>query len=406
MFYQSHTLANGIRLVHKASESPVAYCGMAINTGTRDEAENQQGMAHFLEHMLFKGTHKRKASHIINRLEGVGGELNAYTNKEETFVYAVVLKDDLERSMELIADIIFNSIFPEKEIEKEIEVVLDEIQSYNDSPSELIFDDFEELIYPDSAIGRNILGDSRLLKNYKRKDVVDFVEGNYHTDEMVFFSLGNIDFKKLIRWAEKYLGGHAASLRTRKREEPKSYLPQDSKIHKDTHQVHFMLGNRAYSQNHPDRLALYLLNNILGGPSMNSLLSMTLRERHGLAYNVESFYTAYSDTGVFNIYLGAEPKNQEKSIRLINQLLRQLRETKISDIKLEKYKKQLIGQLAIAGQNKENLALSMGKSFLHFNRIESSEDIRKKLATIDALKLQDIANEIFDEKKLSSLLFY
>ncbi len=406
MFYESHTLSNGIRLVHKPDDSPVAYCGIIINTGTRDEAENEQGMAHFIEHMLFKGTKKRRASHIINRLEDVGGELNAYTNKEETVVYSIVLKEDFERAMELTADIVFNSVFPENEIEKEVDVILDEIQSYNDSPSELIFDDFEELIFADSPLGRNILGKAELLKNYTRDDILRFIANNYHTDEMVFFSVGNLDFKKLVRWAEKYLGQHPANLRPYKRQAPKPYISQHISTHKDTHQIHLMLGTRAYELDHPDRLGLYLLNNILGGPGMNSLLNLALRERHGLAYNVESSYSAYSDTGLFSIYLGCDPKNKDKSLKLMYNELRQLRETSLPDIKVQKYKKQLMGQLAIASQNKENLSLNIGKSFLRFNKIETNEEVKKRLDAVDAKKLQAIANEIFDEKMMSSLLYY
>lgn len=406
MFYQTHTLPNGIRLVHKPDDSPVAYCGMAINTGTRDEAENEQGMAHFIEHMLFKGTRKRRASHIINRLEDVGGELNAYTNKEETFVYSIVLKEDFERAMELTADIVFNSVFPENEIAKEVDVILDEIQSYNDSPSELIYDDFEELLFAHSPIGRNILGKADLLKNYTREDTSRFIANNYHTDEMVFFSLGKLDFKKLVHWAEKYLGGYPASLRPYKREEPQLYVPQTVTTHKDTHQIHLMLGNRAYPLNHPDRLGLYLLNNIIGGPGMNSLLNMALRERNGLAYNIESSYSGYTDTGVFSIYLGSDPKNKEKCVKLIHQELKKLREVKLSDAKLAKFKKQMMGQLAISSENKESMALNLGKSILHFNYMESSEEIQKRLADIDTAKIQAIANEVLDEKQMTSLLFF
>lgn len=406
MFYQSHTLSNGIRLVHKPDDSTVAYCGMAINTGTRDEAEHEQGMAHYIEHMLFKGTKKRRASHIINRLEDVGGELNAYTNKEETFVYSIILKEDFERAMELTADIVFNSIFPEQELKKEVDVILDEIQSYNDSPSDLIFDDFEDLVFANSSLGRNILGKAEMLKDYTREDVLRFIANNYHTDEMVFFSLGSIDFKKLVRWAEKYFGSYPANLRGYQRQAPGAYLPQQIATHKETNQLHLMMGNRAYSLEHPDRLGLYLLNNILGGPGMNSLLNLALREKHGLAYNVESSCTAYTDTGIFSIYLGCDPKNKEKSIKLINLELKQLREQKMADARLEKYKKQLMGQLAISSQNKESLAMSIGKSFLRYNKIETTEEIRARLEAINSEKIQAIANEVFEEKMMTSLLFY
>jgi predicted Zn-dependent peptidase len=308
--------------------------------------------------------------------------------------------------MELTADIVFNSVFPEQEMEKEVDVILDEIQSYNDSPSELIYDDFEELVFANSALGRNILGKPEMLKNYKREDILRFIANNYHTDEMVFFSLGNLDFKKLVRWAEKYFGQYTANLRQTQRKAPELYVPQQVKAGKDTHQIHLMLGNRAYSLDHPDRLGLYLLNNILGGPGMNSLLNLALREKHGLAYNIESSCTSYTDTGLFSIYLGCDPKNKDKSVKLIYNELKQLRENPMLETRVEKYKKQLMGQLAISSQNKENLALSIGKSFLRFNRIESTEEIQKRLEAIDAAKLQAIANEVFDEKMMTSLLFY
>jgi len=405
MLYESHLLPNGIRLVHKPDDSPVAYCGMAINTGSRDEAENEQGMAHFIEHMLFKGTKKRKAWHILNSLENVGGELNAYTSKEETFVYTTVLTEDFERAMELTADIVFNATFPKNEIEKEIDIILDEIQSYKDNPSELIYDEFEELVFANCPIGRNILGEPNLLKNYNKEDADRFIAKNYHSDEMVFFSLGNINFKKIVRWAEKYLACYPASLRPTKRIIPSAYIPKHITSQKDTHQIHVMLGNRAYSLHHPDRLGLYMLNNIVGGPGMNSLLNLSLRERNGLVYSVESGFTAFSDTGILTIYLGSDPKNKEQCLRLVNKELRKLREEKISDIRFAKYKKQLIGQVTISSQNKENLALSMGKSFMHFNRIESIEEIKKRLDEITPKKLQDIANEIFEEKSLTSLIY-
>ncbi|MDA3852628.1 MAG: pitrilysin family protein, partial [Bacteroidales bacterium] len=288
MLYESHTLSNGIRLIHKSDDSPVSYCGLAINTGTRDEAENEQGMAHFIEHMLFKGTKKRKAWHIINSLENVGGELNAYTGKEETFVYGTVLTEDFERAMELTADIFFNATFPKNEITREVDIILDEIQSYKDTPSELIYDDFEELIFADCPIGRNILGKEELLKNFKKSDADHFIANNYHTDEMVFFSLGNIKFKKIIRWADHFLACNPASFRSEKRISPTIYTPQLLTTKKDTHQLHMMLGNRAYSLHDKDRLGLYLLNNIIGGPGLNSLLNLSLRERTGLVYSVES----------------------------------------------------------------------------------------------------------------------
>jgi predicted Zn-dependent peptidase len=405
MFYQTQVLKNGIRLVHKPDECTVAYCGMVINTGTRDEAEHEQGMAHFVEHMLFKGTKKRNSAQIINRLEDVGGEINAYTTKEETFVYAIVPTDFAERAVELVGDIVFNSVFPDKEIEKEIEVVLDEIQSYNDSPSELIFDDFDELIFPYDTIGRNILGNHQTVSRYKKEALLRFLANNYSTDEMVFFSLGKWDIKKWASWAEKYWGDIPSTTRKQARTAPSDYRPAHRQETKDTFQVHSMLGNRAYDFQHPSRLGLYLLNNIIGGPGMSSLLNMSIREQNGLAYNVESNFTPYTDTGVFSVYVGCDKKNQKKCEELVHKELRKLREQKISAVRLAKYKQQLMGQLTISSENKETFALTLGKSFLHFNKMDGLNEVRQNLDLITADHLLHIANEVFDEKKLSSLVY-
>ena len=301
MIYQTHTLSNGIRIIHKPDMSAVAYCGIVINTGSRDEADDEQGMAHFLEHMLFKGTEKRRSGHIINRLEHVGGELNAYTSKEETVVYAGVLKEYFERAMELISDIVLHSNFPQKEIDKEVVIILDEIQSYNDSPSELIYDDFEELLFDNHPIGHNILGKSELLEKYSTEDAFRFVKKHYRPEEIVFFALGDLNFKQLIRWAEKYMHTECAENKVSERISPTSYKPIKKEINKNTHQVHFMMGNRAYDLYHPDRMGMYLLNNILGGPGMNSLLNLSLREKNGLVYNVESSYQPFTDTGMWSV---------------------------------------------------------------------------------------------------------
>jgi predicted Zn-dependent peptidase len=403
---ESHTLKNGIRIVHKPDNSPVSYCGFAINAGTRDEEDAEAGMAHFIEHMLFKGTKKRKAWHIINRLEDVGGELNAYTTKEETFIYATVLSEDFERAMELCSDIVFNSVFPQQEIEKEVEVIIDEINSYNDSPSELIFDDFEDLIFKGYPIGKNILGNKTSLQRITTQDALDFVGRNYCTDQIVFFSLGNIPIKKIMRWAEKYMGDIPEKKSDHKRETPVLYVPQLIKTKKETYQTHTIIGNRAYSLADPQRAGLYLLNNILGGPGMNSRLNMALRERNGLAYNVESCYTAYSDTGIISIYFGTDLKNTEKSKHLIFSELKKLRTKKLTELQINKAKRQLLGQLAISQENKESQSLSLGKSFLYFNRFESIEDVYKRIEAITSEQLQDIANEIFDDSKISVLTFY
>ncbi len=402
---EHYTLKNGIRVVHKPDNSPVSYCGVAINAGTRDEEEPESGMAHFVEHLLFKGTTKRKAWHILNRLEDVGGELNAYTTKEETFVYATVLSADFERAMELCTDIVFHSTFPQNEIDKEVDVIIDEINSYRDSPSELIFDDFENIIFQNYSIGRNILGDAERLQTYTTQDALRFVGRNYSTDRIVFFSLGNVPFKKIKRWAEKYLGEVPERLFQTKREAPEIYVPQQKIAGKDTYQAHVMLGNRAYSLQDDKRLTLHLLNNILGGPGMNSRLNLALRERNGLAYNVESCYTSYSDTGLLSVYFGTDTKNEDKCRNLVFSELKKLRNQLFTPVQLARAKKQLLGQSAISQENKESLSLSLGKSFLYFNRFESLADVHKRLEAITARQLQEVANEILDERGISVLSF-
>lgn len=405
MTYQTHTLSNGIRLIHKPDNSEVTYCGLAINAGSRDESEQELGMAHFVEHMLFKGTTKRRSGHIINRLEHVGGELNAFTSKEETVVYAAVLNAHFERAMELISDIVLHSTFPQKEIEKEVVIILDEIQSYNDSPSELIYDDFEELLFAHHSIGHNILGKSELLEKYTTADAVNFVQKQYQPNEMVFFSTGNQNFKQLIRWAEKYLKTNNSDNTAAKRVAPDSYVPVRCEISKNTHQVHFMAGNRAYDLYHPNRLGMYLLNNILGGPGMNSLLNLSLREKHGLVYNVDSSYQPFTDTGMWCVYFGCDTENAARCEQLVYAELQKLREQPLKESALKKYKLQLMGQMAIANEQKENLALSLGKSFMRYGKIDDLETIHQKIEAITAVKLQEIANEIFNPEKMSVLKY-
>jgi len=405
MTYQTYTLPNGLRIIHKPDESAVTYCGIVINTGSRDETETEQGMAHFIEHMLFKGTDKRRSGHIINRLENVGGELNAYTSKEETVVYAIVLKEYFERAIELVSDIVLHSTFPQKEIDKEVVIIVDEIQSYNDSPSELIFDDFEELLFANHPIGHNILGKSELLEKYSTVDAVRFVQKHYRPEEMVFFVLGDLDFNQVVRWAEKYLKTESSDVRNSERNSPTSYQPAKKEIIKNTHQVHFMLGTRAYDLYHPNRMGMYLLNNILGGPGMNSLLNLSLREKHGLVYNVESNYQPFTDTGMWSVYFGCDSENAARCEQLVYAELQKLCEQPLSENALKKYKLQLMGQMAISSENKENLSLSLGKSFLRYGKIDDLEVVKRRIEEITAEKLQGIANEIFNPEQLSILKY-
>lgn len=405
MHCNQYTLPNGLRIIHEPTLSKVSYCGFAIDAGTRDEAENEQGMAHFVEHLIFKGTEKRKAWHILNRMENVGGDLNAYTNKEETVVYAAFLTEHLGRAIELLGDIVFHSTFPQHEIEKETEVIIDEIQSYEDTPSELIFDDFEDMIFRNHPLGRNILGKPELLRSFRTEDVLSFTRRYYQPSNMVFFVQGQYDFKKIVRMAEKYLADIPAVEVDNRRTPPPLYVPEHLTIPKDTHQAHVMVGSRGYNAYDDKRTALYLLNNILGGPGMNSKLNVSLRERRGLVYTVESNLTSYTDTGAFCIYFGTDIEDMDTCLKLTYKELKRMRDVKMTSSQLAAAKKQLIGQIGVASDNFENNALGMAKSYLHYHKYESSELVFQRIEALTAEQLLEVANEMFAEEYLSTLIY-
>lgn len=405
MQYNIHTLSNGLRIIHEPSSSKVAYCGFAVDAGTRDEAENEQGMAHFVEHLIFKGTRKRKAWHILNRMENVGGDLNAYTNKEETVIYSAFLTEHFGRALELLADIVFHSTFPQNEIEKETEVIIDEIQSYEDTPSELIFDEFEDMIFRNHPLGRNILGRPDLLKKFRSEDAMAFTSRFYQPSNMVFFVLGDFNFQKIVRQVEKLLVDLPLVTVENQRTIPPLYVPEQLVVHKETHQAHVMIGSRGYNAYDDKRTALYLLNNILGGPGMNSRLNVSLRERRGLVYTVESNLTSYTDTGAFCIYFGTDPEDVDTCLKLTYKELKRMRDVKMTSSQLMAAKKQLIGQIGVASDNNENNALGMAKTFLHYNKYESSESVFRRIEALTAEGLLEVANEMFAEEYLSTLIY-
>ena len=405
MHCNEYTLPNGLRIIHEPTLSKVAYCGFAIDAGTRDEAANEQGMAHFVEHLIFKGTVKRKAWHILNRMENVGGDLNAYTNKEETVVYSAFLTEHLERALELLGDIVFHSTFPQHEIEKETEVIIDEIQSYEDNPSELIFDDFEDMIFRNHPLGRNILGKPELLRSFRTEDVLSFTRRFYQPGIMVFFVQGQYDFKKIIRLVEKYLSDIPDVRVENRRTPPPLYMPEHLTVSRDTHQAHVMMGSRGYNAYDDKRTALYLLNNVLGGPGMNSKLNVSLRERRGLVYNVESNLTSYTDTGAFCIYFGTDVDDMDTCLKLTYKELKRMRDVKMTSSQLAAAKKQLIGQIGVASDNFENNALGMAKTYLHYHKYESSELVFKRIEELTAEQLLEVANEMFAEEYLSTLIY-
>ncbi|GAB4281810.1 MAG: pitrilysin family protein [Marinilabiliales bacterium] len=405
MNHQKYTLDNKIQLLHVYKNSPVSYCGIIINAGSRDELASEHGIAHFIEHTIFKGTKKRKSFHILSRMDDVGGSLEAFTTKEETWIYSVFLNKYYERFIELLSDIIFNPTFPEKEIEKEKSVILDEINSYKDSPSEQIYDDFEEIIFRNHPLGRQILGNEKILKKIRRNHLLEFIRNNYTTDQMIICSVGNISFEKIKRIVIKHFNAQPLKTKTRKRVAFKNFKPNQI-IHKiDSYQAHCVIGTIAYDARHKNRLGLILLNNILGGPGMNSRLNLNIRERYGLAYNIESNYVRYSDTGHWSVYFGTDHKNLDKCIELTHKELDLLKNKKLGILQLHKAKQQLIGQLAISAESSANQLFALGKSFLLYNDIEPLEKVYKKIEDISAQSLLEIANEIFNKQNFTTLIF-
>ena len=394
----THTLENGLRVIHRQFPSEISYCGVAINTGTRDEYSHEWGMAHFVEHMLFKGTKRRKAHHISNRMENVGGDLNAFTTKEETFIYSTFLKEYFPRAVELLGDIIFNSEFPQIQINREREVVLDEIDSYDDNPSELIYDDFENLMFSEHDIGHYILGEPHTLNSFNSDNVNSFVKRQYQTSKMVFFSFGKTPFSKVLKLTEKYFNIKQEPVEAKNRVAPIITTPVSRIIEKNTTQTHVVLGWNKYNMYHPDRYVVYLLNSILGGGSLNSRLSRSLREKNGLVYNIESNTSLYSDTGFYSIYFACDPKNRDKCIRLIKKELKGIMEKELTTMQLTVAKRQWKGQLGISAEMNENNALSMAKNYLHHKRFIDLEEVFSKVDTISAEQIKSVANELFSSE--------
>ena len=394
----THTLENGLRVIHRQFPSEISYCGIAVNTGTRDEYSHEWGMAHFVEHMLFKGTKRRKAHHISNRMENVGGDLNAFTTKEETFIYSTFLKEYFPRAVELLGDIIFNSEFPQIQINREREVVLDEIDSYDDNPSELIYDDFENLMFSGHDIGHYILGEPHTLNSFNSDNVNSFVNRQYQTSKMVFFSFGKTPFSKVLKLTEKYFNIKQESVEAKNRVAPIITTPVTRIIDKNTTQTHVVLGWNKYNMYHPDRYVVYLLNSILGGGSLNSRLSRSLREKNGLVYNIESNITLYSDTGFYSIYFACDPKNKDKCLRLIKKELKSIMEKALTPMQLTVAKRQWKGQLGISAEMNENNALSMAKNYLHHKRFIDLEEVFSKVDAISAEQIKSVANELFSSE--------
>ena len=457
MKYNTYTLDNGLRIIHLPSDSQVVYCGYQINAGTRNEEPGEEGLAHFCEHVTFKGTERRKAWHILNCLESVGGDLNAYTNKEGTVYYSAILKEHIARAVDLLSDIVFHSVYPQAEIDKEVEVICDEIESYNDSPAELIYDEFENILFKGSPLGHNILGTAEQVRAFKTEDALRFTRKLYRPDNAIFFAYGDIDFKKLVKLIQKALGEcpksrelacstdcKSAETPTEERiaeetptderiaeETPTGETPteemeagdanhkvQSSKFNvqskvagktivmqKNTHQAHVMIGTWAYDVNDDRRMPLYLLNNMLGGPGMNAKLNLALREHNGLVYTVESTMVSYGDTGTWSIYFGCDEHDVKRCLRLVRKELDKFMQKPLSDAQLKAAKKQIKGQIGVACDNRENFALDFGKSFLHYGWEKNVDRLYEQLDAITAAQIQAVAQELFDKDRLTTLIF-
>jgi len=406
MEYHVHTLDNGIRLLHVPAASAISHACIIVNSGSRDESIDQMGLAHFIEHLIFKRTEKRTTNQILTRLESIGADLNAYTTKEYTCIHASFLNPYLDRTLDLFNDIVFHSVFPEDEMEKEKGVILDEITSYLDQPEEAINDDFEDLLFAGHPFGRNILGTPESVNAIDRKDILKFIKDNYKTDEIVVAVLGNYSFNKLIKVGSKYFESVPPNFSVRKRTAPLQNQTQHIVVNKQIMQAHCMMGTMAYSLHHPYKTGLLLLNNMLGGTGMSSILNLQLREKYGIAYTIESNYSPLSDTGIFALYFGTDKEKVDKAIKLILKEFKKIKDNPLTEIQLQKAKNKFIGQIALGEENRIGLIISMAKSLIDYNKIDDLTTVFNKINAVSTADMANIANEVFDERNLSSLTFY
>ena len=406
-----HILPNGVQIVHRKTNSPVVYVGLMIGAGTRHEQANENGMAHYIEHCVFKGTEHYNARQIINHIEGIGGEINAYTTKEETTFYAATLCNHFRTTLHLLADMVLRPTFNKKETDKEVTVILDEIESYNDSPSELIYDDFENMVFEGSSLAMPILGTKKTLRRISKSPEIalNWMKTHYRPERIVLFVQGNVSTKQVISSAERELGEvpRISSLSSYSSHSSLSSMPSATTrtYKRHTHQTHIMLGSHAYPIGHQKQLTMYLLNNILGGGSMSSRLYLSLREKHGLVYNIDSQAVPLSDTGYWNIYLACEPQHKDQCLELCHKELKQLRDTRLTSAQLQRALRQLEGQMAISAENQENNALAMAKQMLYHHHAPAWQEIFAKVKEITSTQLQDVANEVFAPEKIYTLLY-
>ncbi len=413
---ETYTLDNGMRIVAAPSPTDVVYCGIAVDAGSRDELEGEEGMAHFTEHLTFKGTRRRRAWHILNRMESVGGELNAYTGKEETVYYSSFLKEHFARAIDLLLDVVLGSTYPQTEMDKEVEVVIDEIESYNDSPSELIYDEFENLIFQGHPLGHSILGNADVLRKMRSEDILRFTQRHYRPERMVLYVLGNVPMEKIIKEVKKYSESFMKCSESNvTKEAPLLWrgggeavvesIGRELIIPKSTHQAHVIMGTRSFCVNDPRHLSLFLLNNILGGPGMNSRLNLALRERNGLVYTVESSMSSFTDAGVWCVYFGCDPHDITRCRKLVLRELSRLTDAPLSESALRAAKRQLIGQVALSYDAFESVAIGMGKRYLHYGTTQTCAELCAKVEALTAEQLHATARELFVPEHLTTLIY-
>lgn len=406
MEYNVHTLPNGIRLLHVPSASAISHACILVNTGSRDEKEHQSGLAHFIEHLIFKRTEKRSTNQILNRLESVGADLNAYTTKEYTCIHASFLNPYLERSLELFSDIVFHSTFPEEELDKEKSVILDEISSYLDQPEEAIYDDFEDLVFAGHPLGHNILGTTSSVEGLNRDEVKKFIQDNHHTDQIIVAVLGNYALDKVIRIGTKHYEAVPKNSKKRVRTAPEKAAVVNIVSEKPISQAHVVLGAQAYSLHHPYKTGFLLLNNLLGGTGMSSILNLQIREKYGIAYTIESGYSPLTDTGLFTLYFGTDKEKIEKALKLIYKEFKKFKDNPLTEKQLQNAKNKFIGQIALGEENRIGLIISMAKSLLEYDTIDDLQTVFRKIQAVTTSDMANIANEMLDESNLSALTFY
>lgn len=415
MKYNTTRLLNGLRIIHLPSASPVVYCGYEVNAGSASEEPIEGGIAHFCEHATFKGTQRRDSLDIIRCLENVGGDLNAYTTKTTTVYHSAILSDQFPLAVDLLSDIVFRSVYPQKEIEKEVEVICDEIESYNDSPAELIYDEFENLLFKGLPLGHSILGTSEMVRQFTSDDAQRFTNKYYRPDNAIFFVYGNVEFSQVVALLQQHTEsivppnalciGYTEDATNTLTKIEDTYEPSTIVVDKKTHQAHVMMGTRSYSVHDERRIALYLLNNILGGPGMSTRLNLSLREQNGLVYSVESTFASFSAMGMWSTYFGCDPQDTNKCIALVRKEFDKVMQEPLSDAELDRAKHQIKGQIGIACDSRENFALDFGKSFLHFGWEKDITSLYAQIDAVTATDIQNVANDLFVNDKLTTLIY-